>query len=168
MARFRFGSNEFINCSVPLSFCGRYFIVELGTPRPMVSVLLECKNELCFEVLKNQPRKNPLSKVSRTPPGIVTVVDKETDRFLYKVRPGSETSIVFGTITGQEVSARVTDRQIQVGGITVRNNVFDGVRAGIVVDERGGISIGAPIPASLLRWCERGLIDKRKDAHRGS
>ena len=103
-----------------------------------------------FEVLKNEPVKNPLSKVSKTPPGIVTVVDLKTDRFLYKVRPGSGTSVVFGTIRGKEISAVVTDRQIRVGGITVKNCLFNGVGAGIVVDESGRVGIGAPIPATLL------------------
>lgn len=148
----RFGGSEFINCSVPLAFAGRYFILELGTPDPMVSVLLEYHGQPVFEVLKNEPVENPLSTVSKTPPGIVTVVDRKTGRFLYKVRPGSETSVVFGTIRGKEISAVVTDRRIRVGGITVENCVFNGVGAGIVVDESGGVGIGAPIPASLLRW----------------
>ena len=148
----RFGGSEFVNCSVPLAFGGRYFILEPGTPDPMVSVVLEHQGQPVFEVLKNEPVENPLSKVSKTPPGIVTVVDRKTDRFLYKVRPGSETSVVFGTIRGKEISAVVTDRQIRVGGITVENCVFNGVGAGIVVDESGGVGIGAPMPATLLRW----------------
>jgi len=148
----RFGGSEFVNCSVPLAFGGRYFILEPGTPDPMVSVVLEHQGQPVFEVLKNEPVENPLSKVSKTPPGIVTVVDLKTDRFLYKVRPGSETSVVFGTIRGKEISAVVTDRQIRVGGITVKNCLFNGVGAGIVVDESGRVGIGAPIPATLLRW----------------
>lgn len=148
----RFGGSEFVNCSVPLAFAGRYFILEPGTPDPLVSVVLERQGQPVFEVLKNEPVENPLSKVSKTPPGIVTVVDRKTDRFLYKVRPGSETSVVFGTIRGKEISAVVTDRQIRVGGITVENCVFNGVGAGIVVDESGGVGIGAPMPATLLRW----------------
>ncbi len=148
----RFGGSKFVNCSVPLAFAGRYFILEPGTPDPMISVVLERQGQPVFEVLKNEPVENPLSKVSKTPPGIVTVVDRKTDRFLYKVRPGSETSVVFGTIRGKEISAVVTDRQIRVGGITVENCVFNGVGAGIVVDESGGVGSGAPIPATLLRW----------------
>lgn len=149
----RFGGSEFVNCSVPLAFAGRYFILEPGIPDPMVSVVLEHQGQPVFEVLKNEPVENPLSKVSKTPPGIVTVVDRKTDRFLYKVRPGSETSVVFGTIRGKEISAVVTDRQIRVGGGAVENCLFNGVGAGIVVDESSGVvRIGVPMPATLLRW----------------
>ena len=152
----RLGGSEFINCSVPLAFAGRYFILEPGAPDPLLSVVLEYQGKPVFEVLKNEPVENPLSKVSKTPPGIVTVADRMTDRFLYKVRPGSETSLVFGTIRGEEISATITDRQIRVGGITVENCVFNGVGAGIVVDESGGVGIGAPIPPALLRWFKSG------------
>lgn len=154
--RYRFGGNSFINCSVPLAFGGRYFILEPGTPDPLVSVMLEHRGKPVFEILKNQPMENPLSEVSKTPPGTVTVADRKTDRFLYKVRPGSQTSIVFGTITGEKISAVVNDREIRIKdkNISIRNNVFNGVAAGIVVDERGGVAIGAPIPASLLRRCK--------------
>ena len=148
----RFGGSEFIDCSVPLAFAGRYFILEPGTPDPLLSVVVEYRGKPVFEVLKNEPVENPLSKVSKTRPGVVTVVDRKSGRFLYKVRPGSETSVVFGTIKGEEISATVTDRQIRVGGITVENCVFNGVGAGIVVDESGGVGIGAPIPPALLRW----------------
>jgi hypothetical protein len=150
MGRFRFGGNEFINCSVPLTFTGRYFIVEPGDPEPMISVIFEHQGKPEFEIFRNEPVENPWSKVTKTPPGIVTVVD-QTDRFLYKVRPGSETSIVFGTVKGEETSAVITDRRIKIGSIVVENNVFDGVGAGVVVDENGNIGIGAPIPPKLLQ-----------------
>ena len=155
MVRYYFGSSEFINCSAPLAFEGRYFIIEPGTPDSVVSVVLDYKGQPIFEVLKNEPVENPLSIVSKTPPGIVTVAERETGRFLYKVRPGSETSIVFGTISGEEVSASVTDRQIRVGGITIENCLFNDVGAGVVVDKNGGVGIGAPIPEVLRQWFKR-------------
>ena len=152
MVRYAFGGNRFINCSVPLAFEGRYFIVEPGDPDPLVSVVLEYQGKPIFEVSKNEPVANPLTIVSKTPPGIVTVDERQTGRFLYKVRPGSETSIAFRTIKGEELSASVTDREIRVGGVTLKNNVFDGVRAGVVVDEHGNFSIGAAIPKVLREW----------------
>jgi hypothetical protein len=55
-------------------------------------------------------------------------------------------------IDGGEVSARITDRNIQVGGMTIENNVFSGAMTGVAVRADGGVSIGAPIPPALLRW----------------
>ena len=152
MTRFRFGGSEFINCSVPLAFEGRYFIVEPGDPASLISVVLDFEGKPIFEVFKNQPVDNPLTTVSKTPPGILTVIDKQSRTFLYKIRPGSETSIVFGTIKGDEINVAITDRQIKVGTNTIQNCVFNGVGAGIVVYKSGGFGIGAPIPESLRKW----------------
>jgi hypothetical protein len=147
----RFGGNEFTTFSVPLAFEGRYFILEPGDP-PRVSVVREHEGAPVFEVMRNEPVDNPLSEVTRTAAGVVTVSDRQTGRFLYKVRPHYETSVVFGKIDGGEVSARITDRNIQVGGITLENNVFIGVMAGVVVRLDGSVGIGASIPPALLRW----------------
>jgi hypothetical protein len=145
-----FGGNQFINCSVPLAFEGRYFIIEQSGQDPLISVVLEHKGKPVFEVRKNLPVENVFSDVSKSPAGIVTVIDHTSRRFLYKVRPGSATSVVFGTIAGQEVTASVTDRKINVGGLVVKNGLFDGVGAGVVVDKNGTIGIGAPVPQGLI------------------
>jgi hypothetical protein len=147
----RFGGNEFTGFSVPLVFEGRYFIMEPGDP-PKLTVVFEKHGQPVFEVLKNEPSANPLTDVSKTPPGIVTVSDKQSGRFLYKIRPSSETSVAFGKLDGSEISARITDRRIQVGGITLENNKFVGAMAGVLVDARGGVAIGAPIPPKVLEW----------------
>ena len=146
----KFGGSTFINCSVPLAFRGRYFILEPENP-PSFSVVLEDKGKPVFEIRKNKPSKNPFTIANISTAGIITVSEKLTGRFLYKFRPASETSIIFGKIDGGEISARITDKQIQVGGITIANCVFEGTGAGIVVDEKGGVGIGAPIPPSLLQ-----------------
>ena len=127
----RFGGNEFTTFSVPLAFEGRYFILEPGDP-PRVSVVREYEGAPVFEVMRNEPVDNPLSEVTKTAAGVVTVSDK-TGKFLYKVRPHYETSVVFGKMDGGEVSARVTDRNIQVGGITLENNVFSGAMESYLV-----------------------------------
>jgi len=145
----KFGGSTFINCSVPLAFKGRFFILEPGDP-PLFSVVLEYNGAPIFEIKRNIPSDNQITDVAISASGIVAVSDKETGRFLYKFRPESETSIVFGKIDGGEISAKISDRRIQVGGIVIENCTFSGVEAGIVVDEHGGIGIGAPIPKSLL------------------
>lgn len=145
----KFGGSTFINCSVPLAFNGRYFILEPGNP-PSFSVVLEYEGSPVFEIKNNKPCDNPLTDVVVNATGIVTISEKITGRFLYKFRPESETSVIFGNINGGEITAKISDKRIQIGGMTVENCTFSGCGAGIVVDEKGGIGMGAPIPASLL------------------
>ena len=147
----RFGGNEFTDFSVPLVFESRYFVLEPGDP-PRITVLLERDHQPVFEVLKNQPNENAVSDVTANQTGFVTVVAKGTSRFLYKVRPASETSVAFGKLDGGEISARITDRAIQVGGITVENNRFIGSMAGVVVGTDGSVVIGTPIPQPVRQW----------------
>lgn len=147
----RFGGNEFTAFSVPLVFEGRYFLLEPGNPA-LVTVFLERGGQPVFEVVKNRPIGNVVTDVSTNPSGVVTVGDKASGKFLYKIRPGSETSVAFGKLGGGKISARITDRFIQVGGITLENNVFSGRMAGVVVDANGQVRIGAPIPTLVQQW----------------
>ncbi len=154
----RFGGNEFINCSIPLAFAGRYFILEYNGEDTMISVCFEFDGKLIYEVFKNEPKQNKFSTVSKTPPGIVTVVDKDTDQFLYKVRPASETSVVFGKVKGPEMTAKIDDRNIRLikegedeAFMTADNNLFVGTQVGILVSDEG-IVMGAPIPDNLCKF----------------
>jgi hypothetical protein len=151
----RFGGSEFIGFSVPLVFSGRYFLLEPGE-KPLLSVFVEQNGKPIFEVLKNKPARNQITDVTTNATGVVTITDKKTGKFLYKVRPGSETSIVFGKLDRGEIPARISDRLIQVGGITVENCRFLGNMAGVVVEPDGSVRIGAPIPAIVL-----GLLNSR-------
>ena len=157
----RFGGNTLSDFSVPLVFEGRYFIIEPGTPNPLVTVVVEHDREPVFEVLKNEPQQNPLTEVSRTPVGIVTVGDRETGSFLYKVRPGSETSITFGRLGGSEgesLSVRITDRMVEVLNpdgstmLTAQNNRFEGAMTGFLVASDGSVGMGAQIPPQVRSW----------------
>jgi hypothetical protein len=104
-----------------------------------------------LKTLKNKPVSNTLTDVTSNATGVVTVLDEKSGKFLYKVRPGSETSVAFGKLDGGEISARITDREIQVGGIRVENCSFGGNMAGVVVDPSGGVGIGAPLPPIVLK-----------------
>ena len=147
----RFGGNDFSDLSVPLVFEGRYFVMEPGDP-PKISVFLERDGEPVFEVLKNEPVGNDETEVTVTPPGIVTVSQRGSGKFLYKVRPGQESSAVFGALRGEEIIARITDRKIQVGEITVENNRFIGGKAGVIVRADGTVGIGCAIPQIVKQW----------------
>ncbi len=149
----RFGGNEFTNYSVPLVFAGRAFLLEPRRPIPLTSVVVEAGGGFYFEILKNNPGESPVSVVESGQTGEIVVRDKQTARLLYKVRPASETSVVFGTLAGEEgVSARITDRFLQVGGVKLENSVFNGVMAGVLVNPDGSIGIGAAIPPRLAQW----------------
>jgi len=148
----KLGGNEFVNCSVPLAFGQRYVILESEAQKPLVTVLVEHQDELVSEVLKNEPSENPVSEVSKSGAGIVTVVDRETGRFLYKVRPTSTTSVLFGLRLGdEEIPVSVSDKWIKVRTSRIRNNVFEGVAAGVTVREDGSFAIRAQIPDSLRK-----------------
>ncbi len=47
----KFGGNQFTNCSVPLAFEGRYFILDPGNSSPTISVVLEHEGKPVFEIL---------------------------------------------------------------------------------------------------------------------
>lgn len=119
---------------------------------PKITVVLEIKGQPVFEVLKNEPSNNPFTEVTKTLSGIITISERESGKFLYKIRPGSETSIAFGKIDGSEISAIISDKKIQIGGIIVQNNTFVGNVAGIVVRPDGSVGIGAHIPPQVLSW----------------
>jgi hypothetical protein len=140
----KIGSNEFINCTVPLVFLNRYLLIE-PSGIPLITVILNNKDKPEYEIHKKEPVTNSLTEVTKTNAGIITVADK-TGRFIYKIRPASETSIMFGTITQEEVSIRINDKRIVVNGSTFENNTILGFGAGIVVHEDGSIAMGAPIP----------------------
>ena len=146
----KIGGSTFINCSVPIAFKGRYFILEPGNP-PAFSVVLDLDGRPVFEVMKNKPSNNPLSEVSISGAGIITVSDKKTGRFLYKFRPDSETSIVFGRIDGGETFVKITDKLIITPNVTLDNCTFSGLATGIEIKEDGSTLIGGSrLPDSLL------------------
>lgn len=152
MSEYIFGGSKFNNCSIPLIFEDRVFIVEPDGSGLLVSVVFEYDGKLQSEILKNKPVENTATDVSATPAGIITVADRQTGHFIYKVRPGSETSIVFGTLKGDELSVVISDKQIRVGTNVIQNCAFNGVGVGVVVNKDGGFGIGASIPQWFSKY----------------
>jgi hypothetical protein len=160
----KFGGNEFDSAlSVPLAFGDRFFVLEQpsDSPHPLISVVRQGRAALgsevavvVLEVLKNEPGTALGDTKITKAGGIVAVSD--AGRFVYKVRPGSDTSVVFGTITSGEVEARITDRMLSVGGVTVTMSTFTGAMAGVVVHEDGSVGVGAPIPAPVQQFLTAG------------
>jgi hypothetical protein len=156
-----FGGNtfRFEQAAVPFVFEGRYFVLEPGEgEEPLVSVLREENGTPVAEVVRNEPGPATGVEVKKSPPGIVTVSD--ASGFVYKVRPGSETTVVFGRLTGEELTVRITDRNIVVmrdAGtpkeervMTVERNQFVGDMVGLAILPNG-IAVGAAMPAWLRK-----------------
>ncbi len=149
------GHNEFAAFSVPLVFNHRYFIMERGNP-PLLTVVSEEKGEPFFEVFKNEPRENPHSEAIKSTTGIVTVSPKKGGTFLYRIHPGPETKIALVKPGGGEITAKIGDDTIHVGGITLRNNAFIGDMTGVSLMPDGAVSIGARIPRKIMQWLKYG------------
>ena len=148
----QFGGNEFTGFSVPLVFEERYFIIEPGSP-PLVTVVMEIEEEPVFEILKNQPCLNDVTLASSDSKGIVTVSDKATGKFLYRVLPDSETVVIFAKSDGGDCPAVITDDEIRLGGMIVENAPYQGSLAGVVVDPEIGMGmIGVPLPPLVAKW----------------
>ena len=143
------GSNKFENVAFPLAFANRYFMLEYSSGKDVWTVFTLEDGKLFIEILKNKPHDNDLSKAETNPTGIVTVSDPKTGAFLYKLRPGSKDSSIFGRINGQETEIKITDREICIGTNKFQNNLVSGFAVGIIVDGRGGIGMGAGLPPEL-------------------
>ena len=156
------GGNQFIDCVVPVMCGDRAFIVQEGYQRPVFSVVRVVDGQPVFEVLQNRPVDNDYTKASRTTPGIITVTEAGTGRFLYKIRPGSETSIVFGTFGSSapdgSLEVQMSDTAITVWRtedsgkrtkmVTVRTSEVRG-GVGVLITEAGSFALGAPVPPAI-------------------
>lgn len=141
------GGNQ-LNCTIPFAFIGRYFIVE-GEDMSRISVVVEHEGKPVFEILRNEPQDNPVSEVTKTAPGIITISDRISQKFLYKIRPDSETSIIFGTLSGENISAVINDKEIRIGKGKITRNTVAGCDVGVIVEENGRVGIGASMPEFL-------------------
>jgi hypothetical protein len=154
----KFGSNTFAGFGIPLAFGGRYFIVEPSSPTPLMSVVLVDGGKVHCEVLRNQPSMNTQTTVTMTPPGIITVADKATGSFVYKMRPGSETSVVFGRLNAGDMEVTISDKALRIGGSTLSDNLIMGCLVGVQVRPDGSFSMGGgSVPDAVVRWLGQSL-----------
>ena len=145
----KFGGNDFSSFSVPLVFEGRYFVFEPGNPS-LLSVFLIRNGQPVIELLNNEGNKNFISEVWSNTTGVVTVTDKTSGELLYKVHPGSQVNITFGTFKGDEITVKVSDRSIEAGGVTFANKRFNGMGASVAIARDGSVKIGVEIPPEVL------------------
>ena len=147
----KIGGNTFQNVPVPLAFENRYFVLLRDSPT-VLSVLHDHEGGPEWEIVSNKPGQSSVSVVTMTPPGIITVTDKATGKFVYKLRPGSETSIVFGTLPGEEIECVIKDGYLRIGGMTVRCCGFSNCAVGVHVRANGAFALGGgKIPDPVLK-----------------
>ena len=145
----KIGSNIFENCKIPLVIENRYFIVS-DDSIPFISVFFIKDGKIIFEIQENNPVENPFTEVTKTAAGIITVSDKKNDNFIFKLRPESDTSIVFGKIEGKDLSVIINDRRIIVNTNTFERNMVVGFPIGITVKLDGTITMGSQFPPELV------------------
>ena len=145
------GSNKFEQVAVPLIFEDRYFLLESTGAKDVWTVFTFVNGEPVIEIMKNVPQKNSLTEVTTNPAGIITVADLKTNNFLYKIRPGSKDSSIFGAIQGNEKEIKITDKEIRFGGIKASNNIIMGLPVGIIIKKDGSSAIGSTLPAEFRK-----------------
>lgn len=145
------GGNQFKNVTFPLVFEDRYFMLEASPEKDVWTVLQLKDGDLIIEVLKNEPHQNPSTEVTANPTGIITVSDKDSGKFLYKIRPESKSTSIFGSINGEETEIKITDKEIRVGTNSFQKNMVIGSSIGIMVDKNGGMSMGGGLPIEFQK-----------------
>jgi len=140
------GGNNFLNCIVPIIFEDRYFVLEQEDNQDLFTVFTLHGAKPILEIEQNEPRDNPLTEVSTTSAGFITVGQKGGGDFIYKVRPVYKGSSIFGRIKGDETEIRITDRAIEVGTNRFEQCNVQGREVGIIVHRNGGIGFGASLP----------------------
>jgi hypothetical protein len=132
-------------CPIPLVLKDRYFFVAKSNEKDLFSVFILKNGKPVFEIYKNQPIKNPDTEVTKTLKGIITVSDKKTGNFLYKIRPGYRGSSIFGHIKDNKVEIYISDRELRAGGVILLGSTVQS-EVGIIIYEDGSTAVGASIP----------------------
>ena len=143
------GSNKFDNCTIPVAFLNRYLIIEHGST-DLITVILNNNGKAEYEIFRNEPADNSITDATKTPAGVITIADK-TGKFIYKIRPASETSIVFGKIEQGENKILINDKVINVttangSAMIMQKSTISGFEVGVAVLENGDIVVGTSLP----------------------
>ncbi len=150
------GNNKFERFVIPLIFEDRYFQFEEVDGNDCWTVFTLKDGEPIIEILRNEPKENPITTVETNPTGIITISDPESGNFLYKIRPGKNNSSIFGTIKGENAELKIKDRKIIYGEETdektmvLENNIIEG-QVGIHIHKDGSFEIAAPLPDEIKK-----------------
>jgi len=163
------GANKFDNVACPLVFENRYFLVDQSTGDAQWTVLSLQNGDLIIEVLNNKPQKNNITEVVTNPTGIITVSDPISDKFLYKIRPGSRSTSIFGSICGEETEIKITDKEILVGTKRFYRNRVVNSPIGVLVRQSGSVGLGGgKLPKEIATFLLSNRVDEKVQAFKGN
>lgn len=160
--------SKFVNCTIPITFEGRYFVLEPGNS-PLYSVVNIQNGKAVTEIRKNEPVGNSLSDITKTETGAITCSEKKKEegegeeekekevkkgKVIYKLTPGTETRIAFPKDGGGEIPIVIWDKKISVAGITLDDCALNDVACSVEVFSNGGFQINASIPRPLIRMIQ--------------
>jgi hypothetical protein len=130
----------------------QYVALEDGDP-PKITVLRDDGGPLpVIEILRTVPQ--PGVPAATNPTGVITITAADGS-FRYKLRPASETSIIFGTI-GKEIDVRIRDREIVVGEGSKLQSSTVMAPVGLLVT-RESVALGAGPTPAMERWMANGF-----------
>lgn len=147
MAKIIIGGNEFINCSFPLALNNKYFLIEEGAEHLFTVFNIE-NGKVITEIFKNEPQDNPYTRGTKNATGIITVCDNQTGNFIYKIRPGSKSSEIFGRIVDEEEPIIIKDNYIEYKTHRFQGCGFYG-QVGIKINADGTTRVAALLPQEL-------------------
>ncbi len=162
-------SGNLFNCLFPIVFLNRYVVAEKGAAgKAALSVVVGAPGNYQWEVRRNQPQENTFSKVTTNPTGIITVSTPGESGFLYKIRPGSSTSVVFGRWSSNEMAIHFFDAYMEVTKgkgservSCVRIDRFSAIgNVGVAVEKDERIILGGgSVPPDLIAFVFSQLSD---------
>jgi hypothetical protein len=142
----RIGNGAFAECSIPIVFEGHHFIIEQGRGADLVSVFFMNHETPVFEILRNEPRESSALDMRKSSAAVITAGLKNSEGYLYKVRPGPQETSVWATIRGEEIEIHITGTLIIVGPNIFPNIGLSRFEMGVTLSADGSIALGQPVP----------------------
>ena len=143
---------------VPLAYGSRYFILQPGKDRPLVSVLCDASGGPAFEIVKSQKSTGQEVDIMATPEGGFIVRDKTSGAFCYSVVPATVTRIVLGGLPYGPLDALIQDNGVIIGDTTYSYHEQDGSVMGVEVFNDASVQLADAPRAELVDYIERNLI----------
>lgn len=156
------GSNSFEYVQIPLVVVNRFFFIDSLNSKPVISVIADIDGVPVPEIIENEPAdSHPSLEITKFLNGIIVVGNPEVpgQQFMYKFRPGSTTSVIFGDLVDDEgeIRVKIRDRDIRIwyypaglkegdkkpGPNVISRNTIQHGQIGVLVRKNGDITLSA-------------------------
>lgn len=140
----RLGSNVFNNCLFPLSLNKeRFFFISRENGQYAISIIVNAGDHAEFELIRNVPNSNSTSNIFRAKNGALVASNMEDGNIIYKMTTSPNIAITYYQSTPKPIPITIAEKLITIGGVNLSNNQFTNFDVGIIVDKKGGISLGS-------------------------